>query len=173
MFAKLLGKSSVEAEKKTAQGLYETIKGFEKLDRAKRTMAARAALLARNHLDLTFVDACQRTEAYEAKVTLAMSSGGDRPDEPRADEFQKIKSSGRELWVYLPEEYVIPVFLAGVRYQRMELGASDAIAAVQRTLDRLTHEVFRLEHELTALSFLRDELAEGGLSGSDWSNEGQ
>lgn len=163
MFANLLGKPSIEAEKKTAKNLFEKIKASKDHNTLVRKAKIRAALLARNHIDMTFVDGSKQTELYQAKAALAASSGGDRPEEPKVNEYQKIKSGNNEIWVYLPEELINDVFRAGVRYQRMELAAADAIAVVQNVLDRLVQNIFELDYELTALAFLREDsgLTEG------------
>jgi hypothetical protein len=161
MFSKLLGKPSIEAEQKRAKLLFEKIKNTKEQDSLVRKTKIRAALMARNHVDLTFVDGSKQTELYQAKAMLAATSKGEKPSDPKVNEYQKIKTGNSEIWVYLPEELIDEVFRAGSHYQRMELSAADAIAVVQNVLDRLVQNIFGLDYEIKALGFLREE---SGLS---------
>lgn len=157
MFAKLLGKPSIEAEKKKAKLLFEKLKTSTDTSSLVRKAKIRGALMARNHIDLTFVDACKQTELFQAKSAQAAASGGERPAEPTAQEYQKIKSGEEAVWVYLPQELLDDVFRVGVAYQTMNVDAAGAVAAVQSVLDRLVHDIFKLDYDLTALGFLREE----------------
>ena len=157
MFAKLLGKPSIEAEKKKARLLFEKLKASKDASSLVRKAKIRAALMARNHIDLTFVDACKQTELFQAKSAQAASSGGERPPEPAVQEYQKVKTGEDGVWVFLPEELINDVFRAGVAYQSMNVDAAGAVVAVQSVLDRLVHDIFELDYDLTALGFLREE----------------
>ena len=161
MFKKLLGKPSVEAEKNKAKQLFEKIKNTKEQDSLVRKAKIRAALMARNHIDLTFVDGSKQTELYQAKALIAATQKGEKPSDPKVSEYQKIKTGNGETWVYLPEELIGDAFRAGSRYQRMELSATDAIDVVQGVLDRLVQNIFGLDYELVALGFLREEAGLG------------
>lgn len=148
--------------KKIAKQDFDKVAELEGDGRAARSLRVRMSLLSRAHLDKTFIDGAEKMAVYQDVMMAALAAGESLPPEPSFTVFQLIDTSaGKAVWVYLPEEYVEQVFQMGMRYQRMDMTAQTAIDAVQNILDQICRFEFKLNEPLTALQFLRDELAEG------------
>lgn len=147
--------------KKQAKRNFDKVTALEGDGRAARSLRIRMGLLARAHIDKTFIDGAEKMAVYQDVVMAALAAGEPLPPEPQFAAFQLLDTSGgKAVWVYLPEEYVEQVFRLGMRYQRMDITAHSAIEAVQNILDQICRFEFKLDESLVGLQFLRDELAE-------------
>lgn len=154
-------KNSETDEKDEARQLFEKVVGNRNDSRELRSARIRLGLLLRAHIDKTFVAGAEQTASHQELVALAIVNGQDRPPLPEANEFQQVKSGDRNIWVYLPMEYAEQVFALGVRYQRTEIDARQAIDAVQAVMDMICRFELKLDEPFKALQFLREELLSG------------
>ena len=82
-----------------------------------------------------------------------------------ASEFQRVGAGGRQVWVYLPQEYAQRAFDLGGQYQLIEIDAEQAIVQMQDLADRVFMLELRLEQPFQVLQFLREELQAATPSG--------
>jgi hypothetical protein len=157
---------SEEDEMERAKALFEKVTMARVESRDIRAMRIRMGLLARAHLDKSFVSGAEETAAWQKSVEIAHVKGKELPEPPEPTEYQKIKSGENDIYVYLPEEYAFEAFNLGVRYQKTEITAEQAINAMQGLADQICMYEFRLDEPFEVLQFLREELA-GGDAGSD------
>jgi len=127
---------------------------------AARSARVRMGLLCRAHLDKTFVEGAEQTATHRAAAAHALISRKEPPPAPQASAFQRISSGGRQVWVYVPEEYAQQAFDLGGRYQLTEIDAEQAILQMQGVADQIFVLELRLDQPFQVLQFLRDELAE-------------
>ena len=93
--------------------------------------------------------------------------GEEKPEPPKASEFQVIKSVNGELLTYIPLPYAERIFKLGMRYQTMEITGQQAVELVQQVADQISLEL-QLKEPFVALEFLREELKqESGDEGTD------
>lgn len=162
----LFGKSRREEARKKARDEYEEACAADTASRAGRALAMRAGARAKAHLDKTFISGAEKSIAYDNARTIALSQGEDRPEPPKASEYQVIKSSSGELIVYLPAPYAERVFKLGMRYQMMDISAESAVNMAQQVADQISLEL-QLEQPFVALEFLRQEIAEAAQGASE------
>ncbi len=162
-----------EDERERAVATYEKVVSLTSDTRDAHSLRLRVGMLCKAHLDKTFVAGAQQTEAFEVASALAISQGKTRPEPPVASPFQNINSSTGSVCVYLPKEYADEAFALGALYQKTDITAEQAIAAMQRLADRISLDALKLLTPFVALQFLRDELAgeaqeddEGGEGGA-------
>lgn len=166
MFRKLFA-AGPDEDQETARVAYDKVVASRLVDsREARSARTRMGLLCRAHLDKTFIDGAEQMSVYQEACARALLQGKDKPTEPQAPVFQRIKSGGRDLWVYVPEEYAQQVFALGGRYQRTELSAEQAIAESQSVADQIFLLELKLEQSFEVLQFLREELAQGSATSS-------
>jgi hypothetical protein len=159
MFKKLFS-SEPDREKELARAAFEKVIAARMSDtRESRSARVRMGLLCRAHLDKTFINGAEQTAAHQAAVARAVIQRGAPPTPPQATEFQCISSGGRDIWVYLPEEYVQQSFSLGGKYQMTEISAEKAIVEMQNLADQLFMFELRLDKPFEVLQFLREELA--------------
>ena len=132
-----------------------------------RSARTRMALLCRAHLDKTFVEGAEQTAAHRSLAARAVIERKEAPPPPVASEFQRIGAGGRQVWVYLPQEYAQRAFDLGGQYQLIEIDAEQAIIQMQDLADRVFMLELRLEQSFQVLQFLRDELQAASPSGPD------
>jgi hypothetical protein len=162
----LFKKETVEDVEQRARTAYEKVVSLQGDGREVRSMRARLALLCRAHLDKTFVAGAETTSAHVDAVAKAISQGKPLPPPPEPSLYQYVlATSGEEVCVYLPEEIVQEAFAIGSLYQRMSIGAEEAITRMQTLADRVLLIELKLDQPLQVLQFLREELA-GGSGGS-------
>ena len=155
-----------EDDMERAKALFEKVTMARTESRVLRSMRIRMGLLARAHLDKSFVSGAEETAAWQKLMDIAQVKGKDLPEPPEPSEFQKIKSGDNEIFVYLPEEYAFEAFNLGARYQKTEITAEQAINAMQGLADQICLYEFRLDEPFQVLQFLRDEL-NGGASDAE------
>ena len=167
MFRKLFA-AGPEEDQEIARVAFEKVVASRLVDsREARSARTRMGLLCRAHLDKTFIDGAEQTAVHQAALARALVQGKEKPEEPRAPEFQRIKSGGRDLWVYVPQEYADQAFALGGRYQKTELSAEQAILEMQSVADQIFLMELKLDQSFEVLQFLREELAQSpGSSGA-------
>lgn len=148
-----------EDEMKRAKAAYEKVISLTEDTRESRSMKMRMGLLCRAHVDKTFVSGAELTAVWQNKAAAALANSEPIPDEPQPARFQKIKSGENEVYVYMPDDVVREIFAFGVKYQRMQITAQQAIDSVQGVVNQLCRYELGLEEPFQALTFLRDELA--------------
>ena len=155
----LFGKkpSKRQEARETAKAEYEEALNADVASRAGRAIVVRAGARAKAHLDKTFITGAEKAEAYDTARALAVSRGEDRPEPPRADPYQTIKSVKGDLVVFMPTHFAEKVFRLGMQYQLMEISAEEAVEGVQEVADLISREL-QLEQPFVALEFLRSEL---------------
>jgi hypothetical protein len=167
MFRKLFA-AGPEDDQEIARVAYEKVVASRLVDsREARSARTRMGLLCRAHLDKTFIDGAEQTAVHQDALARALVQGKEKPEEPQAPEFQCIKSGGRDLWVYVPQEYADQAFALGGRYQKTELSAEQAILEMQSVADQIFLMELKLEQSFEVLQFLREELTQSpGSSGA-------
>lgn len=165
----LFGKkpSKREEARNTAKAEYEEAINAEVATRAGRALVVRAGARAKAHLDKTFISGAEKAVAYDTARALALARGEERPEPPRADVFQTIKSIKGDLVVFMPSHFAEKVFRLGMRYQLTEISAAEAVEGAQEVADMVSREL-QLDEPFVALEFLRAELdseADSGASG--------
>jgi hypothetical protein len=155
----LFGKkpSKREEARETAKAEYEEALNADVASRAGRAVAIRAGARAKAHIDKTFIAGAEKAEEYDTARALALSRGEDRPEPPRADPFQTIKSVKGDLLVFMPSQFAEKVFRLGMQYQLMEINAEEAIQGVQEVAELVSREL-QLDPPFLALEFLRSEV---------------
>jgi hypothetical protein len=123
-----------------------------------RSARVRMGMLCRTHFDKTFVEGAEKTAAHRAAAARALIDGKEAPAAPLASAFQRVAAGGRQIWVYLPEEYAQQAFELGGRYQLTEIDAEQAIVEMQNVADQVFLLELRLEQPFEVLQFLREEL---------------
>jgi hypothetical protein len=123
-------------------------------------------MLCRAHLDKTFIDGAQRTALFFEKMAQATINSSEKPEEPECSLFQRIKSGDKEIWVYLPEEYVLETFKIGASYQKTDIDAKAAIERVQQIADQICLYELKLDTPFDALQFLRNEISDSSADSS-------
>jgi hypothetical protein len=160
MFRKLFA-AGPDEDQEIARVAYDKVVASRLVDsREARSARARMGLLCRAHLDKTFIDGAEQTAVYQTAMARALVQGKEKPAEPLAPEFQRIKSGGRDLWVYVPQEYADQAFALGGRYQKTELSAEQAIIEMQNVADQIFLMELKLEQSFEVLQFLREELTQ-------------
>jgi hypothetical protein len=158
----------VESEKRRAREAFDAVCSTRSDSSQARSARLRMGLLCRAHLDKTFVAGAQQTASHQELVALAVAQGKERPPPPKPGLFQKVMAGKREVFVYLPEDYVEEAYGLGARYQRTEITALQAIERMQALADQVFLVDLQLEEPFKVLQFLRDELApEASSDGSD------
>jgi hypothetical protein len=158
----------VESEKRRAREAFDAVCSTRSDSSQARSARLRMGLLCRAHLDKTFVAGAQQTASHQELVALAVAQGKERPPPPKPGLFQKVMTGKREVFVYLPEDYVEEAYGLGARYQRTEINALQAIERMQALADQIFLVDLRLEEPFKVLQFLRDELApEASADASD------
>lgn len=163
----LFDRKGPASERQQAKAAYEKIASLESDSRAARSARIRQALLCRAALDKVFVDGAERFATYQETVARAVVDGREKPAPPAAEPFVTIRVGGEDVVIYVPDEYVERVFIAGGRYQRAEIDAASAIDLVQGVVDRVSRLELKLDDQFPALQFLRDELASSGPGDAD------
>lgn len=158
MFSIFKGKSQ-EDEKEQAKNLFEKISMARSDSRDLRSMRIRMGLLARAHLDKTFIQGAEDTATWQRASEVATVKGKEAPERPERSEYQRVKSGDNEIFVYLPEEYAFEAYALGARYQQTEITAEKAIDAMQGLANQICLYELRLDEPFEVLQFLRDELA--------------
>lgn len=164
----LFGKSRRDEARSKAREEYEEACAADPVSRAGRALTIRAGARAKAHFDKTFISGAEKAIAYDNARQIALSNGEDRPEPPKASEYQVIKAVNGELVVYMPAGFAERVFRLGMRYQTMEITAEQAVAMAQQIADQISLEL-QLEQPFVALEFLREEIKEssGEASGDD------
>ena len=160
MFRKLFA-AGPEEDQELARVAYDKVVASRLIDsREARSARVRMGLLCRAHLDKTFIDGAEQTAVHEAATARALIQGKEKPAERQAPEFQRIKSGGRDLWVYVPQEYADQAFALGGRYQNTELSAEQVIVEMQNVADKIFLMELKLDQSFEVLQFLREELTQ-------------
>lgn len=155
----LFKRSNPEDDMKRAKAAYEKAVSLTSDSRDARSMRMRMGLLCRAHIDKTFVAGAEQIALWQDRAAAALAKDEPLPEAPTASRFQKIKTGDTEVFVYLPEEFASHVFALGAKYQRAQIGAQQAIDAVQGIANQLCVYELGLEEPFQALAFLREELA--------------
>ena len=159
---------SASALKEQAKQDFEKVVGLKGEGRTERSLRARMAMLARAHVDKTFIDGAERTALYQDVLMAALAAGQSVPEEPQPVAYQQIHTSqGKPVRVYLPNEYTEQFFQLGRRYQRVDITAEAAIESAQNLLNQICRFEFKLDYELIALAFLRDEIGQDPAADPD------
>ncbi len=171
IFGKKSGKR--DEARATAKAEYEEALNADVATRAGRALVVRAGARAKAHIDKTFISGAEKAEAYDTARALAIAQGEERPDPPKADPYQTIKSVKGDLMVFLPSHFAEKVFRLGMQYQLTEISAAEAIEGVQNVADMVCREL-QLDQAFVALEFLREEVADqAGTTDADGGPEAQ
>lgn len=159
MFSNLFNRSNQQEEMKKAKAAYERVVALTGDTRDARSLRLGMSLLCKAHLDKTFIAGAEKTADWQQISAFAAAKGKAAPEMPAPSRFQKIKAGQGEVYVYLPETYVVQAFTFGARYQRVEITAEKAVEYMQALANHISDNDLKLEVPFQALSFLRDELA--------------
>lgn len=144
---------------KQAMQKFESVLEESATHKGRRRPRIQMAMLCRAFLDRTFIDGAEQSALYVDQVTKAVSAGSPMPKNPTPKVYQRVASSVGPVWTYAPDMYANEAFAFGRAYQTMEIDAHEAIDSMQALLDRLCMYELRLDESITALQFLREELA--------------
>ena len=162
----LFGRSKKDEARKKAQAEYEEARDADPASRAGHALTVRAGARAKAHVDKTFITGAEKAVVYDEMRAIAIVKGEEKPEPPKASEFQVIKSVNGELLTYLPLPYAERIFKLGMRDQTVEITAEQAVELVQQVADQISLEL-QLKEPFVALEFLREELKDAaGESGS-------
>ncbi len=170
----LFGRSKKDEARRKAQADYEEARDADPASRAGHALTIRAGARAKAHVDKTFITGAEKAVVYDEMRAIAIVKGEEKPEPPKAHEFQVIKSVNGELLTYLPLPYAERIFKLGMRYQTVEITAEQAVDLVQQVADQISLEL-QLKEPFVALEFLREELkvASGeSVSGEDGQDDG-
>lgn len=156
----LFSSKNPDDEMQKAQSLFDKVTSTKSDSRDARSMRIRMGLLCRAHLDKSFVTGAEQMASWQELAALALANGKEKPPMPEPSVFQKIKAGDNEIYVYLPEEYAHEAFNIGVRYQRAEIPALQAIETMQGLANQICLYELKLTEPFQVLQFLRDELAQ-------------
>ncbi len=163
----LFGRSKKDEARKKAQAEYEEARDADAASRAGHALTVRAGARAKAHVDKTFITGAEKAVVYDEMRAIAIVKGEEKPEPPKATEYQVIKSVNGELLTYLPLPYAERIFKLGMRYQTVDITAEQAVELVQQVADQISLEL-QLKEPFVALEFLREELKQAsGESGSD------
>lgn len=144
--------------KPLAKELFEKVTAMKSESHEVRNARLRLGMLIRAHVDKTFVAGAEQTANWQERVAQAIVDGEDKPEPPKASEYQEVKSGSKSVWVYLPIEEASFFFELGARYQRMQMDAYEAVKQAQTLMDRICFQDLKLETPFSVLQFLRDEI---------------
>lgn len=153
----IFGRSKRDEARRKAQAEYEEARDADPASRSGHALTVRAGARAKAHVDKTFITGAEKAVTYDEMRAIAIVKGEDKPEPPKASEFQVIKSVNGELLTYLPLAYAERIFKLGMRYQTMEITGEQAIELVQQVADQVSLEL-QLKEPFVALEFLREEL---------------
>jgi len=153
----LFGRSKKDEARKKAQAEYEEARDADPVSRSGHALTIRAGARAKAHVDKTFITGAEKAVTYDEMRAIAIVKGEEKPEPPKASEYQVIKSVNGELLTYLPLPYAERIFKLGMRYQTMEITAEQAVELVQQVADQISLEL-QLKEPIVALEFLREEL---------------
>lgn len=163
----LFGRSKRDEARKKAQDEYDEARDADPASRAGYALTIRAGARAKAHVDKTFITGAEKAVTYDEMRAIAIVKGEEKPEPPKASEFQVIKSVNGELLTYIPLPYAERIFKLGMRYQTMEITGQQAVELVQQVADQISLEL-QLKEPFVALEFLREELKqESGDEGTD------
>lgn len=153
----LFGRSKRDEARKKAQAEYDEARDADPASRSGHALTIRAGARAKAHVDKTFITGAEKAVTYDEMRAIAIVKGEEKPEPPKASEYQVIKSVNGELLTYLPLPYAERIFKLGMRYQTMEITAEQAVELVQQVADQISLEL-QLKEPFVALEFLREEL---------------
>jgi hypothetical protein len=110
-------------------------------------------------LDKTFVEGAERSLDHAERCMIALVQGEERPPDPKASAFQKIKSINGEIDAYIPLEYAEEVFKIGAAYQLEQISARQAVELAQDVADRISSHL-NLDVPFQALGFMAENIEE-------------
>ncbi|MFM8554587.1 MAG: hypothetical protein ACKODG_00095, partial [Betaproteobacteria bacterium] len=153
----IFGRSKRDEARKKAQAEYDEARDADPASRSGHALTIRAGARAKAHVDKTFITGAEKAVTYYEMRAIAIVKGEEKPEPPKASEYQVIKSVNGELLTYLPLPYAERIFKLGMRYQTMEITAAQAVELVQQVADQISLEL-QLKEPFLALEFLREEL---------------
>ena len=152
-------------DKKTAARLkerclldYQKATNYEETGVAKITRS-KLANRARINIDLTFVDAARRTEAYEDErlKCLEARESDNHLSEPQYDGPYKIVKTGENsIFTYIPEEYSKEIFKIGCSYQREKMSKEKVVLIGNSILQNICAEL-NVDYHIPAFRFLDEQ----------------
>ena len=155
----MFGKANkVEAAKAQAKKDYESIVALETVADEPRAPRVRLAMRAKTNIEMTFVEAARKTEAFEEQKMAALLAGTGTSElvEPElTDPFKLIKSEKGTVVSYLPIELGQQIFDIAGAYQRASIDAEQAVNAGQAVMDKVCHTL-ALNDAINVLEFLID-----------------
>lgn len=113
---------------------------------------------ARINIDMTFVDAAKRTEAYEDErlKCLKTRDSDSHLQEPQYDGPYKIVKTGENnIFTYIPDEYSIEIFKIGCSYQRDKMSKEKAMLIGNSVLQNICADL-DVDYHIPAFRFLDD-----------------
>lgn len=153
----IFGRSKRDEARKKAQAEYEEARDADPASRSGHALTIRAGARAKAHVDKTFITGAEKAVTYDEIRAIAIVKGEEKPEPPKASEYQVIKSVNGELLTYLPLPYAERIFKLGMRYQTMEITGEQAVELVQQVADQISLDL-QLKEPFVALEFLREEL---------------
>ena len=165
-------------DKKTAARLkercfldYQQAKNY---DETEVTEIARSKLAnrARINIDMTFVDAANRTEAYEDErlKCLEARESDSHLQEPQYDGPYKIVKTGENnIFTYIPDEYSKEIFKIGCSYQRDKISKEKAMLIGNSVLQNICADL-DVNYHIPAFRFLDESPNEQLLNEKDENN---
>ena len=108
---------------------YQDAVNYEETD-VSESVRLRLANRARINIDMTFVDAAEKTEAYEDERLKLFENGqsDSHIKEPEHNNsYQIVKTGEKNIFTYIPDEYSKEVFKIGCSFQRSNISEAKAV----------------------------------------------
>jgi hypothetical protein len=166
MFSIFFDQSEKQLEK--AKSDFEYTRDLQGDSREKRAVRVRAAMRCKLVLDKIFIEAAQMEAVFQEESMIAAAAGEAAPQklEETAKEsicYQVIKSLNGLVISYVPQPYAGEMAELGVKFEKGEINARQAIELSQKIADRLADELkmdLYLIQPIEPLSFMREKLDE-------------
>ncbi len=166
MFSIFFDQSEKQLEK--AKSDFEYARDLQGDSREKRAVRVRAAMRCKLVLDKIFIEAAQMEAVFQEESMIAAAAGEAAPQklEETAKEsicYQVIKSLNGLVISYVPQPYAGEMAELGVKFEKGEINARQAIELSQKIADRLADELkmdLYLIQPIEPLSFMREKLDE-------------
>ena len=159
-------------ERQKAKSFYDRSASLPPTSRETRKLRSVLGNRTTAFIDLTFIDGAKRTQAYIEATQIALAQGKPAPEKPAIPCYREVKTVGGSVWVYLPQNYCDQFFMLGSKYQQSAITPA-AVLEISYTLAQEISESLLLDHPITPLRFLANDLASSNTDESEESEESE
>ena len=153
-------------ERQKAKSFYDSSSSLPPTSRETRKLRSVLGNRLTAFIDLTFIDGAKRTQAYIEAAEAALAQGKSAPEKPAVPCYREVKTVGGAVWVYLPQNYCDQFFNLGSKYQQSAITPA-AVLEVSSALAQEISESLLLDHPITPLQFLANDIASSNTQESE------